>query len=224
MKSFFTRAMLVVYALIVMFLSLTLMVFGVFVRPFEVILSALGRFPFQLIAVALGALFALYSGWVVSAVTRRKSVAASSVIVTNTSTGEVRISVPALDAMVKTALGHVPGVIDMKTRVSDVNEAVEVHIDLTITSDTHVAEVTLLMQRSVKSFLEEYAGISVKEVNVYVNAVTGAPEQARRIEAGDSVEPTIVPEDGDVSYDDFSGDEITREDAAPPDEADNDKF
>jgi uncharacterized alkaline shock family protein YloU len=115
----------------------------------------------------------------------------SSVSVQNSENGSVRISVAAMDTLVKQAIAHDEGVVDIKTSIINHEDSISVSIDMTLASDVHIPNVTMMMQRSIKNFIEEFSGIAVREVTIMVSKIVevtpqpplhlGKPEPARAL-------------------------------------------
>lgn len=100
----------------------------------------------------------------------------TTVSVQNTENGAVRISVSAMDTLVKQAMGETEGVMDLKTHIVNHEDSITVKIDMTLSSEVHIPNVTMLLQKSIKSYIEEFSGIAVREVEVLVSSVVpGVP-------------------------------------------------
>lgn len=101
----------------------------------------------------------------------------SSVSVQNSENGSVRISVAAMDTLVKQAIAHDEGVVDIKTSIINHEDSISVSIDMTLASDVHIPNVTMMMQRSIKNFIEEFSGIAVREVTIMVSKIVEVTPQ-----------------------------------------------
>lgn len=95
----------------------------------------------------------------------------ASVSVQHTENGSVRISVAAMDTLVKQAIAHDEGVVDIKTAIINHEDSISVSIDMTLASDVHIPNVTMMMQRTIKNFIEEFSGIAVREVTIMVSKI-----------------------------------------------------
>lgn len=98
----------------------------------------------------------------------------TSVTVQNTDqgNGEVRVSVQALDALVKQAImGHTEGVTDIKTSIVNHEDSISVKIEMSLNGDVHIPNITMLLQSTIKSFIEEFSGIAVRDVSIMVNTI-----------------------------------------------------
>ena len=93
------------------------------------------------------------------------------VSIQNTGDGAVRISVQAMDALVRRAIGEVEGVLDMKTKVINHEDSITVEIKMALSADSHIPNVTMVMQRNIRRYIEEFSGIAVREVLVLVNEI-----------------------------------------------------
>jgi uncharacterized alkaline shock family protein YloU len=91
--------------------------------------------------------------------------------VQHTENGSVRISVAAMDTLVKQAIAHDEGVVDIKTAIINHEDSISVSIDMTLASDVHIPNVTMMMQRTIKNFIEEFSGIAVREVTIMVSKI-----------------------------------------------------
>ncbi len=128
----------------------------------------------------------------------------ASVSVQNTEHGSVRVSVQAMDMLVKQAIGNTDGVVDVKTRIINHEDSITVNVDMTLDSDVHIPNVTMLMQRSIKNFIEEYSGIAVREVTILVSKIIEVtPHPPLKLEAKtapeiidqpDAIEPEPITE------------------------------
>lgn len=120
----------------------------------------------------------------------------TSVSVQNTEDGSVRITVSALDTLIKQAIGNRDGIMEIKSKIINHEDSISVHIDMTLTSDVHIPNVTMLLQRAVKNFIEEFSGIAVREVTVLVSSIIEIVPAPLAIESKEEpVEATIVEEE-----------------------------
>lgn len=129
--------------------------------------------PTVVILIAIALILLLWSMKIFTLAFRRerKTETVPSVSVQNTEDGSVRISVEAMDTLVKQAIGHQEGILDVKAKIINHDDSISVRIDMTLTSDVHIPNVTMLLQRTVKNFVEEFSGIAVREVTVLVSSI-----------------------------------------------------
>jgi uncharacterized alkaline shock family protein YloU len=143
---------------------------------------------------------AVYCAWsiylIVNALSRKPRVDKSSVSLQSGETGSVRVSISALDTLVKEAVSNVKGVGEIKTYIINHEDSITVKIEMELLSEEHIPNVTMLMQRDIKSFIEEYSGIAVREVSIMVLAIkiTEKP-QLRQDEAIIEISPAVYVEE-----------------------------
>lgn len=181
------RVLLAVYALLGIAGAAALVLLAVFRDSFQFTimgytLSLRDGVWTLVILYALAAILLAWSVKVIMLAFRREpKVDKSSVSVQNTENGSVRVSVQAMDTLVKQAIGHQEGVADIHTSIVNHEDSITVKIEMTLMSDVHIPNITMLMQRSIKNYIEEYSGIAVREVVVLVSSileVTPAPPLA----------------------------------------------
>lgn len=159
-----------------------------------------------------------------------------SVSVQNTENGEVRVSVQAMEALVRRAIGRQEGVLDVKSKIVTHDDSVTVHIDMTLAVDALIPNITMTMQRRVKRYIEETSGIAVREVLVLVNEVRDgepsaipapdepASEQAESADAHTSAEGkeqfSSDQAERDAGYESVESSDETAGEAAPVDGGD----
>ena len=76
-----------------------------------------------------------------------------------------------MDALVRRAIGESEGVLDIRTKVINHEDSVTVEIKMALSADSHIPNVTMVMQRNIRRYIEEFSGIAVREVLVLVNEI-----------------------------------------------------
>lgn len=96
--------------------------------------------------------------------------------------GRTRISVPAVDQMIRKAMRDIDGVADMKTQIVNGEDSVEINVNIMLAAGAHVPTVTSNAQRAVRSYIEKNCGIEVSAVIVSVFSVQDdeAPVEAKK--------------------------------------------
>ena len=85
--------------------------------------------------------------------------------------GEVRVSLTALESMARRALGEIEGVREMDVMIDGNDEALNVKIDLKVTTAAHIPEVTRSMQQTVRDALTSFTGAEISDVSVMVSDI-----------------------------------------------------
>lgn len=167
------RILLAVYAALT---ALALVAFGMFVivPDAAVHLAQTMRnyltdsFLMQVAGLLLTAVLIAWSVHVVLIALGKAGASAGSVSMQAAEEGGVRVSVRAMESLVRYAVGEVEGVLDSKISVVSSEGSVTVEIDMTAAIGTHVPELTALLQRNVRRVVEEYSGVPVRGVRVLV--------------------------------------------------------
>ena len=195
---FFNRLLLALYALAwLLALAATAVGFlapGAFQPVLDVIRRALDALPW--LPYALLGLMAVWSlGMFCMAFKRDKRGEKGNVALQNTENGAVNIAVGALETMVQEAIGRSDEVLELKSQVINHEDSITVQVRMVLSSSAHIPNVTMLMQRNIKRFIEEFSGIAVREVVITVTEVR-SPEPAgkkRGIKNGKAPESIMAP-------------------------------
>ena len=183
--NFFERLLLALTGILGVFFAAALGVMLYFRDQFQVSIANHPD-PYKLtpgiipgLAIGLIALIVLIWGFKILSLSfkRPPRMDRSSVSVQNSENGSVRISVAAMDTLVKQAIAHDEGVVDIKTSIINHEDSISVSIDMTLASDVHIPNVTMMMQRSIKNFIEEFSGIAVREVTIMVSKIVEVTPQ-----------------------------------------------
>jgi len=134
--------------------------------------------------------------------------------------GKVRISVSAVEQMVRQSVRTIDGITDMRVNIEGLDDAIAIAIDAVIASGAHVPTITTNMQRAITQFVEVNCGVAVQSVAISINAVSGRGEPSRKRLMGrgkpqaDAPVPSIAP--GPVVDDTFESEPAPASDAAEP--------
>ena len=102
------------------------------------------------------------------------------ITVDSSETGRVRISVSAVEQMVKQAVHAVEGISEMKIAISGDDDAIAINVNVALLSGSHVPTVTMNMQRAIRQYVESNCGVSVQSVSVSIQSVVSPSEPAGR--------------------------------------------
>jgi len=126
------------------------------------------------------------------AVRREGSAPSSSAAVQESVNGAVRVSVRAMETLVRRAVSQTDGVLDSKIRINNHDDSVTVEADLVVGIEAHVPAVTALLQRNVKGIVEEFSGIAVREVVVLVTEIRDNAPPALPAPKDESAQTVVV--------------------------------
>lgn len=102
------------------------------------------------------------------------------ITVDSSETGRVRISVSAVEQMVKQAVHAVEGISEMKIAISGDDDAIAINVNVALLSGSHVPTVTMNMQRAIRQYVESNCGVSVQSVSVSIQSVVSPSEPTGR--------------------------------------------
>lgn len=195
---FINRLLLALYALVwllaLVCVALGFLAPGVFQPVLDLIKDALNVIPF-LPYILLGVMAVWSIGMFLLAFKREKRGDKGNVALQNTENGAVNVTVGALETLVKEAIGQNDEVLELKSQVVNHEDSITVLVRMVLSSTAHIPNVTMLMQRNIKRFIEEFSGIAVREVIITVTEVR-SPEPAakkRGLKNGKAPESIMAP-------------------------------
>lgn len=103
---------------------------------------------------------------------------ANSVVLMNSELGVIRVSVNTLDILTQKAVRSFQEVKDIKSLVLTESEGIRVKLKISILPDIIMPELSRNIQHKVKEYVESLSGITVNEVQVYIDNLTSV-KQAR---------------------------------------------
>ena len=134
--------------------------------------------------IAGGVLLALYLALSVATllilIRRKRRAERGFITVGPDDKGKVRISVSAVEQMVRQSVRAIDGITDMRVNIEGLDDAIGISIDAVIASGAHVPTIAANMQRAITQFVEVNCGVAVQSVAITINAVSGKGEPARR--------------------------------------------
>ena len=134
--------------------------------------------------IAGGVLLALYLALSVATllilIRRKRRAERGFITVGPDDRGKVRISVSAVEQMVRQSVRAIDGITDMRVNIEGLDDAIGISIDAVIASGAHVPTIAANMQRAITQFVEVNCGVAVQSVAITINAVSGKGEPARR--------------------------------------------
>jgi len=168
----FDRVLLICYTLLVTFFGLLLLfiISGWWQQPVYFLLRSTDAFQWQqyisfLIGVLL--LVGLRLLWV--SLTRSRS---GRVVVHDYKLGQVRISLVAVENLVKKVVYQVHGVKDVKPHVVETRGGMGLHIRAIVAPDISIPEVSKEIQQRVQAYILDTTGIAVNDIKIIVENIS----------------------------------------------------
>lgn len=126
----------------------------------------------------VGAAFLIVSGrlFLMASIRRRGGQA----ITHETELGEVRISLDAVENLVRKVARGIKGVREVRARVDQGSQGLAAEVRGTIAPDVSIPEVSEEIQSAVKSYVRRVVGVEVAEVRIHVDNIAG--EARRRVD------------------------------------------
>ncbi|GAB6156896.1 hypothetical protein JCM39194_00960 [Desulfotomaculum varum] len=172
MVSPFDRGLLFLYTLVMTFFCamLLLIVTGWWQQPLYFLWQSGYAYELQIYLAALLGLL-LLAGlrllWV--ALVRRES---GKAVVHDYMLGQVRISLQAIENLVKKAVYQIAGVKDVKPRVTQTPGGMGLHIRAIVAPDISIPEVSRQIQHRVQEYIAQTTGITVSDIKVIVENIS----------------------------------------------------
>jgi len=169
------RILLTLYTLVVILLSLGLLciALNIISLPYFVdLISGLQYgWPFAVITLGISLVLLATSFRLLAVGSSRKQ--PMSTILKTTDLGIIRVSVNTLDTLTQKAVRSFQEVKDVRSVVlPETDGGIKVQLKVTILPDVRMPELTQNIQGKVKEYVEELSGITVREVQVYIDNLT----------------------------------------------------
>jgi len=165
------RILLTLYSLVILVLSLGLL--GVSLRFIRMgnIASAINNleygWPFVL-ATLIASLFFIFTSlrFLTAGFLRSKP---SSTLLKATDLGMIRVSISTLDTLAQKAVRSFNEVKDVKSMIIPEQNGIVTMLNIIIMPDVKMPDLTQKIQQHVKEYVEDLSGITVREVQVYID-------------------------------------------------------
>lgn len=92
-------------------------------------------------------------------------------VIHETSLGNIKITLPALENLVVKASKSVQGIREVKTMIRSLTEGIAVQLRIQVLPDVNIPQITEELQRKVKEYLARTTGVNVQEIKVVVNKI-----------------------------------------------------
>ena len=177
--SFWDKVLMFLYVLIALAFSVCMALRGFGVDLLGAMFAGLeqraGRFLSMVIGLGLAAIVVLLSAYMLMMLfgKGKKRVPTSFVPVESADGSQVHMSLTALAQMARQSIGRSTEIKDMKITVTSDGDAVSVAVELILRATAHVPTVTRNMQESIRNAIEKNCGVTVRDVQIVVSALSG---------------------------------------------------
>ncbi|HEY8347535.1 MAG TPA: alkaline shock response membrane anchor protein AmaP [Symbiobacteriaceae bacterium] len=171
---------LTVYTLAMMVLSL-LMVLGAiapkWIQPAEWLTNAMDNTRGQVTVGIIGFMFFISSVRLITLAFRRQG--GGQPVVHETSLGEVRISLEAVENLVRKVARSTKGVREMKAVVRHGKDGLCVSLRGTVSPDVAIPEVSEEIQNNVRQYVKRVVGVELAEIQLEVENIASDSRRTR---------------------------------------------
>lgn len=151
---------------------------GLTARAWNALNGALGATCVRIVGFVLMAVYIALSIALAFLIFRRpKGYEKGFITVESGESGRVRISVSAVEQMVRQSVRGIDGITEMKIDIDSKGDALLIAVNASLLSGCNVPAVTTNMQRAIRQFVELNCGVSVSSVSITINSVT-APQES----------------------------------------------
>jgi uncharacterized alkaline shock family protein YloU len=175
------RVLLVLYTILIIFLSLGLVCIALNIIPLYSVVNMISRikygWPFALILLGIALAMILVSFRLLLSGFRSSDRKPLSTILNTTELGIIRISINTLDTLTQKAVHKFQEVKEGKSVILPVEDGgIKIQLKITILPDVPMPELSQNIQSKVKEYVEEMSGITVKEVQIYIDNLSTAKQ------------------------------------------------
>lgn len=175
------RAMAALFALLVAALAVAIIaVIAGWVVLFDFVNMSMLSLEQRLAIVLIAVIFFLLAIRCLFIVLRTAPGEKQQVLINSADLGTVSIAMPALDTLITRAARQVKGVREVQPRFKVAPEGLLVRLNITVTPDRNLPEMTAALQEKVHEYIVATAGLDVSEIHVQIKGIYR--EGLRRVE------------------------------------------
>ena len=147
----------------------------------EFVNAAVGAGVAQILSFVLLGIYALISIFTLILIFSRDKKRSDRGLITvdASEAGKTRVSVAAVEQMIRQAVRGVDGIAEMKCGIVNQDDAISINANVTLVTGAHVPSVTMNMQRAIRGYIELNCGVAVREICVNVNSVESSADGKR---------------------------------------------
>lgn len=179
---FFGRVLAATTGLVILFVGLCVLIFGLGIFPFRIDLGMLEG-PFELwhrlVMVAVALVLCALGIHSISILFRRNR--DRGFIMQHTEYGDMSISMQAMENMVKKCIDTHEELKVTRTRIHRTRDGVVVNIRISLANGVNIPLTVNALQKQIKHYITSCSGVDVKEVRVMVETGNQSPKSAEVI-------------------------------------------
>lgn len=168
------KVLIAVYSILIGILSLFILILSFKAIPLDIIIDNISviynNFDYLILVAIVAVLFFVASICIFHITVSKKK--ASPSITTFNEYGVIRISIDVIKNLSLKAARQIRGVKEVKSHITFKDEdGLYVNISLKALPEVDIPSVSSQVQKEVKEYVEKYAGVSIKEIRVYVQDI-----------------------------------------------------
>ena len=163
------RLIYILFSIVLLLAALLFMGLALSIWPFEQITLYVNLLYGNLYGALAALLILIISLWMLSKSFKPRET--ERLITRSTPHGDYMVSFTALESMVLTAVKGVEGIKDIEPQIQHKDQNLSILIKAVIVSDYEIPKVSQQVQESVKSYIEETAGVTVSGVKIFIENV-----------------------------------------------------
>lgn len=86
--------------------------------------------------------------------------------------GQVHITLPAIEGLVKKSVHHIDGIKEAKSRIIPTPAGIDIILTVIVTPDINIPQISEQIQQNVRDYILEVTGITTQNVKVMVENIS----------------------------------------------------
>jgi uncharacterized alkaline shock family protein YloU len=165
----FDRIILMLYVLFFSVVSVIVILFSTSLITLDVFWTSISQFHGRWEVAVVGVVLLLASlRLLLSGIKFQRS---AETIIKNNDNGIISISFNALENLVLKIVRDVESVKDVKVKIKKHEHEISIFLNIVVTHDIMIPELTLELQEKVKSYIQTTAGVNVKDIRINVDNI-----------------------------------------------------
>jgi len=164
------RIIIVIFAILLMFVSLVMMLSTFELIPQEYITNLIYQNYGQIEMGIVGLIFFIIAIRILRSLVRGNDHNRNAIVREN-SLGQVRLSLSAIDALVREVVIKTRGVKELESRLRVNEEGLIIFLEVVVTPDINIPELTEDLQEQIREYLSRTTGVVANNIEILVDNI-----------------------------------------------------
>ncbi|KXS37002.1 MULTISPECIES: alkaline shock response membrane anchor protein AmaP [unclassified Candidatus Frackibacter] len=164
------RIIIVIFAILLMFVSLVMMLSTFELIPQEYITNLIYQNYGQIEMGIVGLIFFIIAIRILRSLVRGNDHNRNAIVREN-SLGQVRLSLSAIDALVREVVTKTRGVKELESRLRVNEEGLIIFLEVVVTPDINIPELTEDLQEQIREYLGRTTGVVANNIEILVDNI-----------------------------------------------------